>query len=44
VRRFFEDYKILEKKEVIVSGFKGPEEALRVVQDCIDRYARTPRG
>ena len=38
VRRFFEDYKILENKEVVVEGFLGREEAYRIVNESIELY------
>eukprot|EP00389_Voromonas_pontica_P005492 GDKH01008218.1.p1 GENE.GDKH01008218.1~~GDKH01008218.1.p1 ORF type:complete len:92 (-),score=19.98 GDKH01008218.1:79-354(-) len=42
IRRFFEDYKKNENKEVVVGedAFKGPEEAMKIVQDGMDRYER----
>jgi inorganic pyrophosphatase len=39
LRRFFEDYKKLEEKEVEVGGFFGPEEAREVVRSAMDLYA-----
>ena len=39
LHRFFEDYKKLEKKEVRVAEFVGPEEAVRTVREAIERYA-----
>ncbi|CAM3344226.1 inorganic diphosphatase [Rhodothermus bifroesti] len=39
LRRFFEDYKKLEDKEVLVQEFFGPAEARAVVAESIRRYA-----
>lgn len=39
LRRFFEDYKILENKKVTVEGFLGPEDALEAVSKAIASYA-----
>lgn len=38
VRRFFEDYKKLENKKVVVEDFLGKAEALRIVQESLDLY------
>lgn len=38
LRRFFEDYKILENKEVKIETFLGPEEAKRIIQKSFDMY------
>ena len=38
VKRFFEDYKILEGKEVKVDNFLGPDKARSVVAKAIKRY------
>jgi inorganic pyrophosphatase len=43
VRRFFEDYKKLEKKEVVVEDFFGKEEAVRIINESIDLYNATFR-
>ncbi|MCM2322492.1 MAG: inorganic diphosphatase, partial [Oligoflexia bacterium] len=40
VKRFFEDYKALENKTVVVEKFSGPEEALRVIREAIAYYQR----
>lgn len=40
LRRFFEDYKILEGKEILVHEFTGPDEAVKAVQASMELYAR----
>ncbi|KOY86898.1 inorganic pyrophosphatase [bacterium 336/3] len=41
IRRFFEDYKKLENKQVVVEDFMGKTDALRIVQESIDLYKET---
>jgi inorganic pyrophosphatase len=41
IRRFFEDYKKLENKEVIVENFLGREEAYDIIRRSIDLYNST---
>jgi inorganic pyrophosphatase len=38
LKRFFEDYKTLEKKSVIVEEFSGPYEANRAIRDALKMY------
>ena len=40
LQRFFLDYKALEGKEVAVDAFLGPAEALMILHDAIELYAR----
>lgn len=44
IQRFFEDYKILESKTVVVEEFMGPEDALRILADALDLYRKLRRG
>jgi inorganic pyrophosphatase len=44
VRRFFEDYKVLENKQVIVQDLLGPADAVRIIGDALELYRRLRRG
>ena len=45
VKRFFEDYKILENKKVVVEDFLDRNEALSVLKNSIDFYVKNfPKG
>ena len=44
VRRFFEDYKALEQKQVIVEDMLGPGEALQIIREALDLYRKLRRG
>lgn len=39
LRRFFEDYKVLEKKQVTIESFLGPEEAKGLIEKARLAYA-----
>lgn len=41
IQRFFEDYKQLENKEVVIENFLGREEALRIINESIELYNAT---
>ena len=38
LRRFFEDYKKLEHKQVIVEQFLGRDDAYKIINEAIDHY------
>jgi len=40
LRHFFENYKTLEQKKVVVDNFQSREKAERVIIDCMERYSR----
>lgn len=44
IRRFFEDYKALEHKQVTVEELLGTEEALRVIRASLEMYRQLRRG
>jgi len=44
VRRFFEDYKALEHKQVSVDDLLGPDEAIRIITEALDLYRKLRRG
>ena len=43
-RRFFEDYKTLEHKQVIVEDMLGVEDAIRIIRESLDLYRQLRRG
>jgi len=44
LRRFFEDYKVLEHKEVVIDDPLGPVEAVRIIAEALELYRRLRRG
>jgi inorganic pyrophosphatase len=44
IRRFFQDYKLLENKQVEIDEFMGPQEATDIVREALDLYRRLRRG
>ena len=44
LRRFFEDYKVLEQKQVIVEDLIGPAQALDVIREALELYRKLRRG
>ncbi|MGI5865138.1 MAG: inorganic diphosphatase [Myxococcales bacterium] len=44
IRRFFEDYKTLECKQVVIEDFMGPEQAHDIIRDALEMYRGLRRG
>jgi len=44
IKRFFEDYKVLENKQVVVEDFMGPGQALTILVDALAMYRQLRRG
>jgi inorganic pyrophosphatase len=44
IKRFFQDYKQLENKQVVVEDFMGPADATRVIREALDLYRQLRRG
>ena len=44
LRRFFEDYKVLEHKQVVVEDLQGPTEALVIIREALELYRKLRRG
>jgi inorganic pyrophosphatase len=44
IRRFFQDYKVLEHKEVVVEELLGVNDAVRIIREALDLYRQLRRG
>ncbi|MEM9067768.1 MAG: inorganic diphosphatase [Myxococcota bacterium] len=44
MKRFFQDYKVLENKEVVVDDFLGLDDTLDVLRDALSLYRKLRRG
>ena len=44
IRRFFQDYKILEQKEVIIEDMLGVQDAVRIIREGLELYRQLRRG
>jgi inorganic pyrophosphatase len=44
VQRFFQDYKALEHKQVVVEDMLGPAEAIAIINEALALYRRLRRG
>jgi inorganic pyrophosphatase len=44
IKRFFQDYKVLENKTVEVEDLLGPADALNILREALDLYRRLRRG
>ena len=44
LQRFFEEYKVLEHKQVVVEDMLGPVDAVRIITEALELYRRLRRG
>jgi len=44
VRCFFQDYKVLENKQVVPQTLLGPAEAIVIISDALELYRKLRRG
>ena len=44
IRRFFQDYKILEQKQVVVEDMLGVKDAVRIIREALELYRQLRRG
>ena len=44
LQRFFQDYKVLEHKEVVIEDLLGPDDALRIIRESLELYRQLRRG
>jgi inorganic pyrophosphatase len=44
LQRFFQDYKVLEHKQVIVEDLLGPDQAIVIIREALELYRRLRRG
>jgi inorganic pyrophosphatase len=43
LRRFFEDYKVLEHKQVVVEDMQGPTDAIAIIGESLELYRKLRR-
>jgi len=44
IRRFFQDYKVLEQKQVIIEDMLGVQDAVRIIREALELYRQLRRG
>jgi len=44
IQRFFQDYKVLEQKQVVVEDLLGAADAIRILEEALDMYRKLRRG
>jgi inorganic pyrophosphatase len=44
LKRFFEEYKALEHKQVVIEDLLGPADAIRIIVEALELYRKLRRG
>jgi inorganic pyrophosphatase len=44
IKRFFQDYKVLENKEVVIDDIMDKDEAIKVMSESLSLYRQLRRG
>jgi inorganic pyrophosphatase len=44
IQRFFQDYKVLEQKKVVIDDLLGPAEAISIIREALELYRKLRRG
>lgn len=44
IMRFFQDYKVLENKQVVIEEMLGPDDAMRIIRSALEMYRQMRRG
>jgi inorganic pyrophosphatase len=44
VQRFFQDYKVLEQKKVVIEDLLGPADAVSIIRESLELYRKLRRG
>ena len=44
IRNFFENYKVLQGVNVTTGAYRGKEDAIKIIEECTERYKQAVEG